>query len=111
MGMRIREVLGGLYQKIDDEQKVFAAKMMAHDSEYVYQNAYKIDTITNLHELLKESMMGYNIEQLLVLAAMENVLEELFAKWLKTSDGYFEELSAMVLRELQERAEAMRIPA
>ena len=51
MGMRIREVLGGLYQKIDDEQKVFAAKMMAHDSEYVYQNAYKIDTISRYHPL------------------------------------------------------------
>ena len=102
------EVLGGVYQKIDDEQKVFAAKMMAHDSEYVYQNAYKIDTITNLHELLMESIMGYNIEQLLVLSTMENVLEEFFAKWLKTSDSYFEELSAMVLRELEERAEVMR---
>jgi len=111
MGIRMYGVLGGIYQKIDNEQKIFAAKMMEHDSEDVYQYTYRTDTVTNIDELLRESVKGYNIGQLLVLSAMGNVLEELLIKWLKTSEGYFEELSTMMLMELKEGGEVSRLSA
>ena len=110
MEIRMCEVLGGVYRNIEDEQKVFAAKMMEQDSEYVYQNTYRTGTVTNMDDLLRESVKRYNTGQLLVLSAMGNVLEELLAKWIKTSDSYLPELLEMLSGELKGKTEVMRIP-
>lgn len=71
-------------QKIENDYQEFKAAMYAEDSVTVYENAYKIYCIYEIHDILTDSYdLSWN-EIATILNFKGNILEQIYDEWLHT---------------------------
>lgn len=92
--------------KIALENQRFKQKMLKKPKEVLLEQAYQIDTMINLYELLLEESRKMKGEVLKSLLVFPNLLAFLYAGWLKKEDSHMEELEEAVRESVSELAES-----
>lgn len=82
-----------LYLKLDKEYTEFKRSLLLQDRESIYSNAYRIDVMINIYEILLEGLTEFEEEKLQVIFHYKNILERFYEEWMKIEDSYTEELS------------------
>lgn len=92
--------------KISLEIRRFKENILQKDNESVYGNAFRIDGMINIYELLLEMSRKIEDKTLRKLLVFPGLLAFLYGKWLKTEDSHTEELEACLksgMEELEEK--------
>lgn len=91
--------------KISLEIRRFKQDILQKDNGNIYADAYRIDCMINIYELLLEMSRKTGSKTLKRLMAVPGLLAFLYGKWLDTEDSHTEELEACLkssMRELEE---------
>lgn len=97
--------------KIGLENTYFKKKMLKQGVEVLFEQAYQIDTMLNLYELLIEMSQKMELEVLKTLLVFPNLLAFLYDRWLKEEDSHMEELQCSLeknVEELQEKYQKVK---
>lgn len=79
-------------QKIENDYQEFKAAMYAEDSVTVYENAYKIFCIYEIHDILTDSYDFSCAEIATILDFKGNILERIYDEWLHDDYSYHHNL-------------------
>ena len=97
------EKLRGLFcLKINVELEEFKNKLMCKEPKDVYKDAYLIDTMINLEEVLLEKSRMLKPKELRVMIRMPNLLRFMYDEWLDVEDSRMDEFEAFVDRMINE---------
>ena len=86
--------------KIDAEYKRYQAKILSLSNIRIYELCYEIDCIVNFYEILLEKIPEMSEEELMRLVTEDNILCQMYDKWLSKDDSNYVELEKHVLDEL-----------
>lgn len=106
--MERKELEEVLKMKIGMELSRFKRKMMRKKPGDIIGEAYHIDCIINIYEMLVEDMSKYPSETVKVLAAFPGLLEYLYHAWLKEEDSYRAELELCRNRSISHLSDTYR---
>jgi hypothetical protein len=79
-------------KKISRELKLFKKELLKKEPEHIFAQAYHIDVIVNIYELMAEKIEELSKRYLYELLVIPNILEYFYQEWLKTEDSFVEEL-------------------
>ncbi|MBR1597321.1 MAG: DUF3848 domain-containing protein [Lachnospiraceae bacterium] len=88
--------------KINVELEEFKNRLMGKEPKDVYKNAYLIDTMISLEEVLLEKSRMLKPKELRVMIRMPNLLRFLYDEWLDVEDSRMDEFEAFVDRMINE---------
>lgn len=94
-------------KKIYDEYAGFQKEMLRKDRADIYGEAYRIDILINLYEILLDKAETLPDAVLRILLQRSSLLETVYDRWLKKADGAYEELVQHVEEELMKSAESL----
>lgn len=86
----LQELFSG---KISLELERFKDRMLKQEPEVIYQNAYRIDCMVCIYEVLADMGQKISEDALKALLMFPNLLAFLYAGWLKQEDSHEEELN------------------
>lgn len=95
--------------KINLEIKRFKQNIVQNDSERVYVNAYQIDSMINIYELLLEMSQKIGEKTLKILLVFPGLLAFLYSRWLHTEDSHTEELQKCMEQCISEMDQKYRV--
>lgn len=87
--IEIKEILHG---KIEAERKDFFSKVLTLSPEEIVGNAYKLDCINHLCQILHEIIDDANKSQLKTMLSREQILEWFYQNWLKENDDFHKQM-------------------
>lgn len=79
-------------QKITDEYNCFKCSMIMVTSEEVFANAYKIDIVISIYEILINLVEKMTVHKMKKLLEINNLLECIYAEWLQTEDDFYSQI-------------------
>lgn len=85
-----------LYLKLDKEYTESKRSLLLQDRESIYSNAYRIDLMINICEILLEGLAEFEEEELQAIFHYETILGRFYEVWMKVEDSYAEELSNFI---------------
>lgn len=95
--------------KIGLELNRFKQDIVQNDSEKVYANAYRIDCMINIYELLLDMSQKIGEKTLKILLVFPSLLAFLYERWLKTDDSRTEELKTCLVNCISEMNQKYRV--
>ncbi len=95
--------------KISLEIKHFKEDIVQNDREKVYANAYRIDCMINIYELLFDMSQKIEEKTLKILLVFPGLLAFLYDRWMKTEDFQTEELWNCMMNCISEMKQKYRI--
>lgn len=95
--------------KINLEIKRFKQNIVQNDSERVYVNAYQIDSMINIYELLLEMSQKIGKKTLKILLVFPGLLAFLYSRWVHTEDSHTEELQKCIVQCISEMNQKYRV--
>lgn len=95
--------------KITLEMRRFKQNIIQEDSETVYGNAYRIDCMINLYELLLEMSRKTGEKKLKVLLVFPSLLAFLYERWMKTEDSQTEEMWSCIADSISRLDQKYRV--
>lgn len=88
-----KEYLAGIINhKISRELKLFKLELSKCEPEHVFAQAYHIDLIVTIYELLAGETEELPVRCLYELLLIPDILEYFYQEWLKTEDSFVKEL-------------------
>lgn len=93
-----KEILHG---RIEAERKDFFRKVLTLSPEEIVGNAYKLDCINHLCQILHEIIDDASKSQLKTMLSREQILEWFYQNWLKENDDFYKEMKESMVRILQ----------
>lgn len=78
--------------KIAEEYRLFKNCILLLSSEEVFANAYRIDIMINIYEVLIEMADDLGEEEIKELLGYHKLLEFLYERWLKTEDDFYQQI-------------------
>ncbi|WP_302955453.1 DUF3848 domain-containing protein [[Clostridium] scindens] len=100
--MDIEELRELFCVKISLEYSKFKAKMLCNQPEQIYGEAYHVDCIINIYELLLEKSQKIEGKTLLRLLLFPNLLAFCYERWLKQQDSYDKEMEECITESILE---------
>lgn len=94
--------------KISLEIKRFKEDIVQNDREKVYANAYRIDCMINIYELLFDMSQKIEEKTLKILLVFPSLLAFLYDKWVHTEDSHTEELQKCIEQCISEMEQKYR---
>lgn len=88
--------------KINREYRQYKDAMLDREPEEIWNSAYEIDNHINLYELLLEMSQNLGEDALIRLIAFPGLLAFLYARWLKWTDSYTQELEECLKSAISE---------
>lgn len=88
--------------KISMELERFRRCTLRKNPEEIYNNAYRIDSTINIYEQLIDMSIDMEEEVLMILLVFPNLLSYIYAMWLETEDGSYEELGESIGETIRE---------
>lgn len=107
--MEYEELLELFCAKISLEIRRFKQDVLQEDRETVYQNAYRIDCMINIYELLLEISREKGEQTLKKLLVFPSLLAFLYTKWLHTQDSHLEDLEKCMEQGILEIDQKYRV--
>lgn len=95
--------------KISLEIKHFKEDIVQNDREKVYANAYRIDCMVSIYELLLEISQEKGEKTLKKLLVFPSLLAFLYSKWLHKEDSHTEELQKCIEQCISEMDQKYRV--
>lgn len=95
--------------KISLEIKRFKQDIVRNDSEKVYANAYQIDCMINIYELLLEMSQKIGEKTLKILLVFPSLLAFLYDRWMKTEDSQTKEMWSCLVSSIKEMDQKYRV--
>lgn len=95
--------------KISLEIKRFKQDIVRNDSEKVYANAYQIDCMINIYELLLEMSQKIGEKTLKILLVFPSLLAFLYENWIKTEDSHTEEMWDCLVNSIKKMDQKYRV--
>lgn len=95
--------------KINLEIKRFKQDILRKDNETVYANAFQIDGMIRIYELLLEISQEKGEKTLKKLLVFPILLAFLYDKWLHTEDSHTEELQKCIEQCISEMDQKYRV--
>lgn len=95
--------------KISLEIKRFKEDIVQNDREKVYANAYRIDCMINIYELLFDMSQKIEEKTLKILLVFPGLLAFLYSRWLHTEDSHTEELQKCIEQCISEMNQKYRV--
>ena len=86
---------GSLYKEL----LLFRETVLRMEKEKIYGEAYKINVVTTLYEILVEQTETFPEQLVEQLAEKENILQLLYDTWMKKDDSFYDELCSHVSYE------------
>ena len=83
--MKSKDLRKAFYEKIGNELELFKVKMLQEEPIYIYNNAFEIDSMINVYEILVEKGENYKDTTILRLLIVPNLLKYLYSHWFKTN--------------------------
>lgn len=96
--MNLEELRNLFCMKISMEQEAFKQEMLKQSPEEIYGNAYEIDCIINIYELLLEMSRKFEEKALKSLLVFPSLLAFLYESWLAQEDSFVTELESYLER-------------
>ena len=94
-------------KKLNEECTEFKHEIMRTSKAEIFGEAYRIDSIINIYEILLEKAGQLSDTLLWLLIQQPNVLELFYERWLKKEDNAYEELQQHVEEELKNFVQIM----
>lgn len=88
--------------KIKLELKRFNREILTLEAQEIYNQAFQIDTMIRIYELLVEISQNLDNDMLQKLLLFPDILAFLFANWLKVDDSYTDELCDCIMKSFKE---------
>ena len=102
------DILGEMFcKKLHEECTEFKHEIMRKSKVEIFGEAYKIDSIINIYEILLEKAGQLSDTLLWILIQQLDILELFYERWLKKEDSAYEELQQHMEAELQNFKENM----
>ena len=98
-----------LLTKMTDEYQNFKTDMLFLSKEEIYANAYKIDIIINMYEILVDMANKMKSCEFKKLLERSEVLELLYEEWLKVEDDFYEQMGHFMIGILKSGKEIYKI--
>lgn len=95
-------------EKISMELSRYKRRMLKQEPEYIYQNAYQIDSMINIYEVLLEMSQKAEEEALKVMLVFPDLLVFFYRKWMKQEDSAAEELKDGMEKSIAELKDAYK---
>lgn len=96
------EVLQQLFcAKINMELARYKKRMMKKDPEEIISNAYQINSMTEIYEVLTEKSVCMTEQALQLMLVLPNTLSLFYSKWMKYEDSARKELDDSVTRTME----------
>ena len=86
--------------KISGELKLFKFQILKMKNKYIFQAAYRIDTVICIHELLKEMSVCMSAEALEAGITFPGILTFLYERWLAYKDTRMEDIQYCLKEEM-----------
>ena len=97
------ELIKQMYcKKLYGEYQKFKRELLRMGKNEVFANAYKIDIMITLYEILFEKAESLSEKVLWDMLLQPNLLETYYLRWMGKKDSHFEELLEHVEEELME---------
>lgn len=103
--MKEKELQELFRKKIHLELGEFEREMLGNESEDIYYNAYRIESMNNIYECLIEMSRKMELPMVKELLVFPNLLVFLHECWTKVEDGHMEELRECLKVELAKLCE------
>lgn len=92
-----REDLEALFcMKISAELEVFRMQMLKKSPEEIYRNAYQIDSVINIYEVLAEKAEYLDAGRLESLFAVPELLKYFYDRWMDYEDHHVQDISECI---------------
>lgn len=82
--------------KIAEEYRLFKNGILLLHNEEIYANAYRIDIMINIYEILIEMADDLGEEEMKELLGYHQLMEFLYEKWLKTEDDFYQQIKGSI---------------
>lgn len=92
--MKAKDIKKAFFEKIAYELNLFRRKMLEQGVEKVYDNAFEIDSMVSIYELLVDKGESLGVVTIMKLLVIPDLLNYIFKKWINTEDTTMEELEA-----------------
>lgn len=90
-----------LLDRIYGEYQAYRVSVLSLSNAEIFTKCYEIDIMTNLYEILLERIGQFSDDIIKALLVHENVLAELYDRWLKKDDANYAELEKHILDEIR----------
>lgn len=100
--MDVKELKKLLLDRLYLELQLFKDATLQQEKEEIYKSSYKIETFTNIYEILLEGagqLKEGTVRRLIFQRS--GILDALYQEWLTRDDCIFDELKAYVVGELE----------
>lgn len=87
--------------KVTEEYWQFKNEMLLLPSEDVFANAYRIDIMINIYEILVELADNLNESEIRKLLAIHQLMNFLYEEWLKTEDDFYQQISESIKHTME----------
>lgn len=86
-----------LLTKLTDEYRKFKTDTLFLSKEDIYANAYKIDIIINMYEILVDLADKMKASELEKLLERKEILESFYNEWLNVEDDFYEQIGHFMI--------------